>query len=1287
MISKLPFLLCISVATGAVETPVPIPGWKIELVAAAPDILHPSVVCTAPDGRIFVAEDPMDISTRTADVREGRILCFHPDGRRTVFADKLHAVFGMQYLEGKLYVLHNPLLTVFTDGGDSASEGKDLIKQTNPNPWHGDWNDHIPANFRLAMDGFFYISTGDKGFENMTGTDGRVLDLREGGIIRMRPDGTGLEIVCRGIRNVLDLAINAEDEMFTYDNTDEHNWMGRFTHMVDGGFYGYPYDFVPQKPYTLWRMADYGAGAACGTLAWNNEALPESHRGSFIPSDFGQRNLRRVAIRQKGGTFEEAANENLIVDPPAKFRPVGIHETPDGRGIYVCDWQEADIKAQVSVGALWKLTWEKTEPQSRPAWWVALASGKPGDVTRTDLLQGLHHPLREVRLTAQRELARRLPATAPALQEILSSAEAGSRAKCHALWALGSEGVALISTGDKDPALRRQALRWLGENGKSPDAIQKVLPFLTSDDASLRRHAATALGRLGGSGEVPALLASLDQQDLFARFASFTALNRIGRRNSSAWNAICGGLSSSNPAISEGARFALRDTRDEALVASLIALLPSGSSVAAAELLADISMRRPLRPEYWGIHPALGAPPLKDEEWSATRRIFTALAGSLDDASAEVRTAVIGAFSGKAALAANPEIVPALRRAAESDPAVTVRIRALGALALGSEAELACCEENAAMIAGLLVAGTTPAPVVESILQLSPRIPGDVLTDALVARFEKSGLDGNLAKPLLTALAARKADAASPALIRAAASDSPLAAECVTALGAIASDRSIAGLRSLRKDLAPERQPAVVAALAATRNSATIPDLIAAWQDESLRAVALDGLIDLPDVRALDPLLAGLVSPQIALRERSRRSISTLGDQAWEQLKDRTTPLAPALVTELRVVFANRQEALDHPLLTPSTDASAKHTVADYDAYALEHPGDPWRGQQVFHDASRTACIACHAVGGHGSAIGPELDTIGSQFGRKALIESILYPSKTVRNGYEQVVIESTDGSTHLGAVRGEGPEHLVLVDLAGKSKTLPKKSVKSRQPIPVSLMPEGVHAAWTLEEFADLIAYVSSLKVHPLKASGTVPPENFKPLFNGNDLTGWKASPHWTVKDGLLQHDGVADDLWTAESFGDFELRLEWRFPDEPKFADHPVIQPDGHFATSPGGQPITMKVLEAGDSGVLLRGLYKAQANLFCYPIGSGEFWEYRSSATGEDRRSFTPLHRADRPIGQWNDMTVQLRGSTVTVTVNGKTVIENTDLPGLPSHGPIGLQHEHGTLQFRNIHLKPL
>ena len=65
---------------------------------------------------------------------------------------------------------------------------------------------------------------------------------------------------------------------------------------------------------------------------------------------------------------------------------------------------------------------------------------------------------------------------------------------------------------------------------------------------------------------VPALLEALDQSDLFARYAAFYALRRIGLQNSQAWTAIVGGLASDRPAVREGTTFAVRETYDPALV-------------------------------------------------------------------------------------------------------------------------------------------------------------------------------------------------------------------------------------------------------------------------------------------------------------------------------------------------------------------------------------------------------------------------------------------------------------------------------------------------------------------------------------------------------------------------------------------------------------------------------------------------------------------------------------------------------------------------------------------------
>src|SRR6266542_5534896 len=493
-------VFCESNSVAAPALPLSLADWKIEVVAEAPKIKHPSVVTCAPDGRVFVAEDPMDISLPKADMTEGRILCVHPDGRITVFAEKLHAVFGMQYLEGKLYVVHAPKFSMFTDDDGVGRDRIDLVESLNPNPWALDWNDHVPANFRLATDGYFYLAVGDKGVYGAVGRDGKRIDLHGGGILRLRPDGTELEVYCTGVRNILDVALNAEDEIFTYDNTDEHDWMGRLTHMVDGGFYGYPYDFVPRRPYTLWMMHDFGGGAATGTLCYNDDALPEEYRGNLFLGDFGKQQILRVHLARSGATWRVAAQEEFFQNPPADFRPVGIAFDPEGRSLYICDWQHRDTKENVVVGRLWKATYTGPgRPTAKPAWYLPAALGDPCPATSTELSQSLSHPSKDVRLAAQRQLERRKETGL--LLECVRDSSAAARARWHAIWALdaidgGQAGrdAILAAAQDRDASVRRQAIRQLGTR-QDRAAVPVLLACLNDGDAGARFQTATALGR------------------------------------------------------------------------------------------------------------------------------------------------------------------------------------------------------------------------------------------------------------------------------------------------------------------------------------------------------------------------------------------------------------------------------------------------------------------------------------------------------------------------------------------------------------------------------------------------------------------------------------------------------------------------------------------------------------------------------------------------------------------------------------------------------------------------
>lgn len=227
--------------------------------------------------------------------------------------------------------------------------------------------------------------------------------------------------------------------------------------------------------------------------------------------------------------------------------------------------------------------------------------------------------------------------------------------------------------------------------------------------------------------------------------------------------------------------------------------------------------------------------------------------------------------------------------------------------------------------------------------------------------------------------------------------------------------------------------------------------------------------------------------------------------------------------------------------------------------------------------------------------------------------------------------------------------------------------------------------------------------------AAWTSAGQDFTPLFNGADFSGWKVpegdNGHWKVLDGVIDYDAQSEapgdkNLWTAKEYGDFILKLDWRIKETP-YLNHrvPIVKPDGTHKRDASGKEITI-TLPDSDSGIYLRGQPKSQVNIWCWPIGSGEVYGYRMdrSLPAEVRAGVTPRLNADRDIGEWNSFEITMKGDRLTVVLNGHAVIQEARLPGIPPRGPIALQHHGGKrdgqwtgppslVQFRNIAIREL
>lgn len=215
--------------------------------------------------------------------------------------------------------------------------------------------------------------------------------------------------------------------------------------------------------------------------------------------------------------------------------------------------------------------------------------------------------------------------------------------------------------------------------------------------------------------------------------------------------------------------------------------------------------------------------------------------------------------------------------------------------------------------------------------------------------------------------------------------------------------------------------------------------------------------------------------------------------------------------------------------------------------------------------------------------------------------------------------------------------------------------------------------------------------------------------LFNGRDFTGWVVpegdNGHWKVVDGVIDYDAESEapgdkNLWTEKEYRDFTLRVDWRIKETPYVNPGvPIIKLDGSHKRNEKGEEIRLAVPDS-DSGIFVRGSSKAQVNIWCWPIGSGEVYGYRTDPQmpAAVRAGVTPKMNADNDIGQWNTFEITVRGDRLTVALNGHTVIRNAQLPGLPPSGRIALQHHGGKsngvwnsppslVQFRNIRIREL
>jgi hypothetical protein len=195
-----------------------------------------------------------------------------------------------------------------------------------------------------------------------------------------------------------------------------------------------------------------------------------------------------------------------------------------------------------------------------------------------------------------------------------------------------------------------------------------------------------------------------------------------------------------------------------------------------------------------------------------------------------------------------------------------------------------------------------------------------------------------------------------------------------------------------------------------------------------------------------------------------------------------------------------------------------------------------------------------------------------------------------------------------------------------------------------------------------------------------------FVPLFNGTSLAGWRsyndATPPagWKAVHGELVRDGAGGDLMTVDRFQDFELRLDW-------------------------------KISKGGNSGIMFRVGTDAE-----HPYATGPEFQVLDNTGHKDGESpltsagsnyavHAPVKDVTRPLGEWNEARIIVRGQHVEHWMNGVKLLEYeigsadwekrvkaSKFVTMPGYGrkPTGhiVLQDHGDLvSYRNIRITKL
>ncbi len=1012
-------------------------GFEATLFASPPAVSYPTSVATAADGTVYVSVDKngsLDRQPRRGSVLRLRDL--DGDGRADeskLFVADVDSPRGLVWDHDRLYLMHPPHLSAFIDkDGDGIADEQKILVKNIAFGFKDRPADHTSNGVTLGIDGWLYLAIGDFGFLEAEGTDGRKLQLRGGGVVRVRPDGTGLELYSNGTRNILEVAVDPLLNGFTRDNTnDGGGWDIRLHHFTGLEDHGYPRLYMNFNDEIIQPLADYGGGSGCGAMFLDEPGFPQGYSPALFTADWGRNIVYRHQLTPHGATFKADQSQFLGITRVTDL------DVDANSNIYATSWKGATFNyAGEDVGYLVRVRPKDLKSEPLPDFAKA---------TDTDLVAILKSPSHRRRLETQRTLLRRgldettvdqikavmldksvaLPSRVAALFTLKQGLSASRRASAPGRVAESETRpganaprlALLLGEALNETALRPYAIRAAGDRWDELDPT--LLPLVKasaakSSDPRTQLELAVAIARFGKIEHAQPVAGLLGDDDPIVRHTAIQSLIRLQAAEP------CFTLldQTESGAARAGALRVLQSIHQPQVVEGLIARLGKEAAANKRQALLVALCRLYFvegvwKGNSWGTRPDTRGPYFQPEPWAESDKIAAILQSELEKSDAEAATMLTTQLA-RHRIELKAGLTALIARAKSNDKFVP------------------------AVLAMVYRSGQLPADAVSIVTNVATAADSttELRTQATVSLLKFGPTTDDSWKAIVTALGQLRKQSENNEAATAYKEPPVLNRHAKSVLSLAKADESSlwtdGALLLLAEDRKKQRKTDV--------RDAAEEALDVVWSKPTRRAQLLDAAMLFNARTQEDLVLKGLDDKDAGVVAIAKK----IAD-AWKVSKTVGS-------TGPKIASMKPEEVI---------------------AAVQKLKGDPARGEGIF---LKMNCNKCHTVKPEEPIRGPYLPNVAKTYKREQLTESIVLPSKTIAQGFVTNLFVMNDGKQVSGFVINEAADVVTIRNNEGNELKLKVEDIEERAKQTISMMPDGLVKDLTVEDLAALVTYLESL-------------------------------------------------------------------------------------------------------------------------------------------------------------------------------------------------------------------